>query len=83
MLTNKYTDDEFWDDMSPKAQDVHNKVFEFLIKRKEMSVHPKSKMSDEEWHTIVYNVSLTAAWAVDDTLPDSIIEVIDNDLPQN
>lgn len=83
MLTNKYTEDDFWDEMSPKAQDVHNKVFEFLIKRKETTMHPKTELTEREWHTIVYNVSLCAAWAVDDNLPDRITEVIDFKLPDN
>lgn len=82
-MINKYTDDEFWDEMSIKAQDVHNKVFEFLIKRKELTVHPKTEMSDDEWNTIVYNVSLIAAWAIDDDLPDITIEVRDWNLPNN
>jgi hypothetical protein len=83
MLINKYTEQEFWDDMSVKAQDVHTKVYEFLIARKESTTHPKTVMKDDEWHTIVYNAALCAAWAVDDVLPDAIIEVMDHNLPEN
>lgn len=74
MLINKYTEDEFWQDMSPKAQDVHNKIYEFMIKRKEEVTHPKSLIENEEWRTLVYNVSLLAAWAVDDNIPGIILD---------
>jgi hypothetical protein len=74
MLINKYFEEGFWDDMSPKAQDVANKMYEFLIKRKDETIHPETSIADREWHTIVHNVSLLSAWAIDDDMPDTIID---------
>lgn len=84
MLVNKYVDQEFWDDLSPKAQDVLNKFYEHSIKRNGL-VTPKIgfDVSPEAWEILIYNMSLIAAWSVDDILPEIIIEDTNHNLPEN
>lgn len=85
MLQNKYLENGFWDDLSPLAQTIFNNMYEYLIKRQEVTVHPEQLiMSDEQWKTIVYNICLVAAWSVDgEELPGVWLTQIEHDLPPN
>lgn len=71
MIENKYFDDVLWNMLSPLAQDVANKTYEFLVKRKELTT--SAPLDDFTWQSLVHNVSLAAGLAVDDNFPDHII----------
>jgi hypothetical protein len=84
VLTNRYTSDDTWEQFSTEAQIVFNKMYEYAIKRKELTAGLDSNLSDEQWEAVVHNMSILAALCVDGhKLIGPIVEDTDYDLPSN
>lgn len=65
-----------WRKWSLLARTVFNRVYEFVYDNPEMMLHPKQeKPKPIFWKTTAWNAAWIAADAVDDTIPDEIVEV--------
>jgi hypothetical protein len=65
-----------WRKWSPLARTVFNRVYDFTFENQWAMLHPKQpKPSPTHWKTTAWNAAWIAADAVDNTIPDEIVEV--------
>lgn len=57
---------KLWNKFSELSKEIFNDVYAQAINNQGISTHPKTKLPQEEWKTIVYNLSVYAAWALDE-----------------
>jgi hypothetical protein len=55
---------KLWTKFKENGQLVYNDVMEQSLKNQELTVHPKTNLTKEEWSTICHNMSCYAAWSV-------------------
>ena len=65
-----------WRRWSEKAREVFNRVYEFGTNNQWAMLHPKqTPPKPDHWKTTCWNAAWIAADAVDDSIPDEIVEV--------
>jgi len=65
-----------WRRWSEPAQVVFNRTYEFAMRNPELMVHPKALVVRPAcWKTTAWNMAWIAADAVDDCIPDEVVEV--------
>lgn len=65
-----------WRRWSPAARTVFNRTYDFMIDNPGLMNHPKqAPFKHEHWKTLCWNAAWIAADAVDNTIPERIVEV--------
>lgn len=64
-----------WKSWSKVAKEVFNRTYNFIYNNQRLMTHPKATpVTDKFWKTISWNSAWIAADAVDDSIPDYIVE---------
>ena len=65
-----------WDRWSGASRRVFNAVYKFMLDNPWVMRHPKqTAVSPAHWKTTAWNAAWIAADAVDDRLPDEVVEI--------
>ena len=77
MVRNPYrVPQKQWRRWSEQAKTVFNRTYKFMYDNRAVMLHPKQPVpSPAHWKTTAWNAAWIAADAVDDSIPDEIVEV--------